>query len=89
MWQVAGVTVTAEDINVVRTFKGDSAKYMAAVSRDGSLTVIMNVVQDDELRAMVRRSRLPAPVSGATPSRRLLAFQCLPLVAVARTAHRP
>lgn len=46
--------MTAEDVNVVRTFKGDSAKYVAAVSRDGSLTVIMNIVQDDELRAMVR-----------------------------------
>ena len=89
MRQVAGVTVTAEDINVVRTFKGDSAKYMAAVSRDGSLTVVMNVLQDDELRAMVRRCPRPSPFPGAAHSWWLPSCQCLPLVAIVCPAHRP
>ena len=50
--EVAGTTVTAADVTVDRTFCGDASTYAAAVSKDGSVTVVMNIVQDAELHAM-------------------------------------
>ena len=50
--EVNGHTLTAEDVKVSRAFKGDTSKFAAGVSRDGLLTVVINTVEDAELRAM-------------------------------------
>lgn len=55
--QVAGHELSGDDLRVQATFKGDTSKYEGDslfVQGDGITTVVLNVVIDDELRAMVR-----------------------------------
>uniref|UniRef100_A0A7S1CCN3 isoleucine--tRNA ligase n=1 Tax=Bicosoecida sp. CB-2014 TaxID=1486930 RepID=A0A7S1CCN3_9STRA len=49
---VAGHALDRSQVHVLRSFKGDTTKYEALSTDDGLMTVIVNTVEDEELRAM-------------------------------------
>ena len=51
---VEGHTITLEEVVISREFSGDTEVYDAAGNEQGTVTVVVNHVISDDLKAMVR-----------------------------------